>query len=140
MLVDCRQTDTQRAGDILVRLILVEVHLNDTTGLRRELLINVAIHHFDDFIVVLFSGDCLWCQESDGLLLCLAVCNDVEAAISDTGQQIRSLRLLFQWDGTSPQLGEDILYHILRLVFVAQRPAGCRQPYTSCQTPKGRVL
>ena len=127
MLVDCRQTDTQRAGDILVRLILVEVHLNDTTGLRRELLINVAIHHFDDFIVVLFSGDCLWHQESDGLLLCLAVCNDVEAAISDTGQQVRSLRLLFQWDGTSPQLGEDILYHILR-------------PYTSCQTPKGRVL
>jgi hypothetical protein len=49
----------------------------------------------------------------------------VEAAIADASQQERSLRLFAQWGGTVPQSGEDILYGIFRLVFVAQQDVGC---------------
>ena len=49
----------------------------------------------------------------------------VKAAIPDASQQERSLALFAQWGGTVPQSGEDILYGIFRLVFVAQQDVGC---------------
>ena len=129
MLIDSGDTYAERVGNLLIRLLAVVVHVDDTPRLCSEPLVDVLLHHRYQFIIGfakpwfldICSGEC---ELRTRLLLSASLCNDIEAAITDASKEERPLRLFTQHDAAVPKTGEDILHGIFCLVFVAQQDMG----------------